>query len=84
MRSWISPSRLTIRPRQLVNLFVGSLCVLALTGGGQNTLAASWEWFPWLSLATGYESDLILDPDLERSSVPGGYFLDIILQHLSK
>lgn len=78
MRSWISPSRFTIRPRQLANLFVGSLLWLALTGGGQKTLAASWEWFPWLSLATGYESDLILDPDLERSSVPGGNFLDII------
>jgi hypothetical protein len=55
---------------------VGSLSVLILVGGAAASHAAPWSWQPWLSVAAGHESDLVLDPDLSRETVPGGGFVD--------
>ncbi len=83
MRFWTSPYRRHHnlryrRPRLLTCVLVGSLVTLVLSGGGARSDAATWQWFPWFSLAPGYESDLVLDTDLDRTFVPGGYFLDFI------
>jgi hypothetical protein len=58
-------------------MLVGSLSILALVGGAAATPGHAWVWEPWLTVATGHESDLVLDPDLARETVPGGAFLDI-------
>jgi hypothetical protein len=54
---------------------VGSLFLLVLAGGGTAVGASNWEGRSWLTVATGHESDLVLDPDLVRFTVPGGRFL---------
>lgn len=77
MQSSISPFKPHHRLRQVTGVFVGSLLALGLTGGGTLVAAATWTWGPWFGLAAGHESDLILDPDLERTPIPGGFFLDL-------
>ena len=42
--------------------------------GGEDS---PWLWQPWIGTAAGYESDLILDPDLTRQVVPGGAFVEL-------
>jgi hypothetical protein len=39
--------------------------------------AAPWQWVPSIGAAVGYESDSVVDPDLGRTTVPGGDFLDL-------
>ena len=38
---------------------------------------AVWLWQPWISTASGYDSDLILDPDFTRQVVPGGGYSEL-------
>jgi hypothetical protein len=77
MRSWISPSKGGCYLRRTAGIILGSLVWLALSGGSASIMASGWQWRPSLEFATGHESDLILDPDLEGFVVPGGGFLDL-------
>jgi hypothetical protein len=68
-------------PRQrfgpLALIISGSLILAGLPGGFAVCEAARWSVTPRLSLSGGIESDLVLDPDLSRSVVPGGSYVDV-------
>jgi hypothetical protein len=79
MRFSISPSDADSTRRRLLRLTriaVGSL-ILAVADPGAVLLASEWNFDPWLRASTGAESDLILDPDFQRTVVEGGPFVDI-------
>ncbi len=77
MRSWTSLCSTLSHPRLPIPAIVGSLLAGVLAGGDTACAATAWIWNPWLGVAAGHESDLILDPELESASVPGGLFLDL-------
>jgi hypothetical protein len=51
--------------------------MLALSGGGADSLAETWERYPWVSLSAGYENDRILEQGPDVFTVPGGNFMDL-------
>lgn len=65
------------RSRQLANVVLGSLLMLALHGGGAASFAETWERYPWVSLSGGYENDRLLEQGPDVFTVPGGNFLDL-------
>ena len=66
------------RSHRLANVVLGSLLMLALSGGGAVSFAETWESYPWVSLSAGYENDRILEQGTERFTVPGGNFFDLM------
>jgi hypothetical protein len=56
---------------------VALFAFILLAGTVSGARAEDWQWRPWVALASGYESDRVLDPTLDRLTVPGGGFLDL-------
>lgn len=56
---------------------LGSMSLVGLPGSGAVCEAAEWTVTPRLSMSGGTESDLVLDPDLTRSAVPGGRYVNL-------
>lgn len=56
-----------------------TLTVLSIVGGMLVDARAAeprpWRITPWIDLDTGYETEAIVDPELERAAIPGGPFL---------
>ena len=76
MRSWIFEFN-TFRRLLVPGRVLTGVLLLMLSGGWTPSEAAPWQWNPYLTFGTGHESDRILDPDLDRTVVPGGVFLDL-------
>ncbi len=74
MQSWKSVSEQ--RAVLVRSLFCGVLVLGAVRPIGASA-ADPWLWQPWVSVSGGNESDLILDPELTRTVVPGGAFTEI-------
>ena len=55
----------------------GSIIVGLLLAAAPASLAGEWSYSPFLQIATGYESALLLDPGGAALVVPGGVFLDL-------
>ena len=74
------PSSHSVCNNTLARCIFCLLYVLIVPGSGSAQAqdeGYSWLWQPWVGTSGGYESDLILDPDLTRQVVPGGAFLEL-------
>jgi hypothetical protein len=80
MRFWTYGSESSSVRRLLVLLLLtipGSSVGMGGTGGIVASEAAEWRFTPRLSMSSGRENDLLLDPSLDRNVVPAGSFLDV-------
>ncbi len=82
MQFWNSESNL-FPHRGFLSLFIFSVMIMVVTTScvvaattNHETRATPWLWQPWITLGAGHENDLILDPDFNRTVVPGGSFMD--------
>lgn len=57
---------------------LAAACGLSLVIVHATARAEGWQWQPWVTLSGGYENDRVIDPDLDRLTVPGGGFVDFI------
>ncbi len=74
MLSWNSASDHT-RPLLFCLLLT---TILVPAAKAESTTLDNWVWQPWITTGAGHENDLVLDPDFNRTVVPGGTFLDAV------
>ncbi len=62
---------------KILMILVVGLSISGLGNPSPSEAADPWQWQPWISVSSGHESDLVLDPELTRTIVPGGYFVEL-------